>query len=283
MRVVTWNVDRATYCRNTQLSAAKWKAFLRMSADIAMLQEVYNIPQCVRDRYHVEYVKTRYFTGGCARFGSAVLARKPDWKIGAEATWRSGHDWVNRIQQTFPGWLVGRQVESASGDRCTAVSVHAPAFPVERWEGAHALCEILDGVDVAPVKLQNNPTLYFTEILWSLLKGATIDKAASWIVAGDFNSSILFDKPKDKGNGEIVERFNALGLFDCAFKRHGERKPTYRAKTHRHLLPVHQLDYVYANAPLLDRLTDVAVGGDLPAGEKWLSDHLPVVCDFGAS
>ena len=296
MRVLTWNMNKASSSPWAESSAKKWKSFLEMSPppDVAMLQEVNGVPGDISERYHVEYVKASWLGGGKAKFGTAVLARKSDWKIGSEVPWKSEHDWVNRIQERFPGWLVGRQVENGSGDRYMAVSVHSPAWPLwceECEEGRSAscklpaLCEILDGVDVKPVKLKapDQWYLWFTEILWSLLKGATAGDggASKWIVAGDFNSSVLFDESKNTGNGEIIDRLNALGLLDCVFKHHRERKPTYWAfRERKRQPPVHQLDYVYVSAPVLDRLRDVALGGGLPEEDKWRSDHLPVVCDF---
>ena len=75
----------------------------------------------------------------------------------------------------------------------------------------------LDGMDVSAVivKLKNNPKLWFTEILWSLLKNAGITDDTNWIVGGDFNSSVKFDEPRNRGNREIVERMTKLGLTDC--------------------------------------------------------------------
>ena len=279
MRVLTWNTDAATL--TTAKSAAKWKAFLEFSPDIAMLQEVNDLPPTVYDHYHVAFVKAHFFSGARAKFGTALLAKKPEWSIGPEVAWKSKHHWVNQIQASFPGWLVGRQVENRSGGCLSAVSVHAPAFAVEcDADSTPELCAILDGVDVKPVQLQHNPKLWFTEILWSLLQGAKTEEG-NWIVAGDFNSSMLFDKPKNRGNGEVISRLNALGLVDCVFKHYVEREPTFWGKSQRHRSPIHQLDYVYANAPMLARLHDVAVGGGLPEEDRWLSDHLPIVCEFG--
>lgn len=290
MRVLTWNMFNVSSAPRAESSSAKkWKSFLEMKPDVAMLQEVNDMPGAVSECYHVKHVKASFLRGDKARFGTAVLARRETgWKIGPEVTWESEHDWVNRIQEEFPGWLVGRQVENGSGDRYMAVSVYSPAWPVwsKKYEEGKlpAICKILDGVDVTPVKLKApyQRYLWFTEILWSLLKGATAgDGASKWIVAGDFNSSVLFDEPKDKGNGEIIARLNALRLFDCVFEHTEKHEPTYWAfRERKRYPPVHQLDYVYVSEPVLARLRDVALGGGLPEEDKWRSDHLPVVCDF---
>ena len=43
-----------------------------------------------------------------------------------------------------------------------------------------------------------------------------------------------------------------------------------------------QLDYLYVNAPLLDRLKNARVPGheEVFGTEPRLSDHLPIVCEF---
>ena len=102
----------------------------------------------------------------------------------------------------------------------------------------------------------------------------------NWIVGGDFNSSILFDLPKDRGNREVIRRLNALGLTDCTVSHfYGESVPTFRQA--RGSIK-HQLDYCYVNADLLERLACARVlsrqevFGSMPK----LSDHLPIVCEF---
>ena len=130
-----------------------------------MLQEVYNVPSIVNDDYDVAHVKGRFFSGNEAKYGTALLARKPDWSIGSEVTWRSEHDWVNRIQETFPGWLVGRQILHKSGDHHEVVSVYIPAYPVHPYQSRHGpspeLCKILKGVDLSPILLRHKSDLWF--------------------------------------------------------------------------------------------------------------------------
>ena len=87
-----------------------------------------------------------------------------------------------------------------SGERFRVVSVHSPAFFVPRDQYAD--------VDVSGIKLPENPELWFTEILWALLRSSAISRDTNWIVAGDFNSSVLFDKPRDRGNWRIGKRLN---------------------------------------------------------------------------
>ena len=118
-----------------------------------------------------------------------------------------------------------------------------------------------------------------TEILWALLCGPCFSDGTNWIVAGDFNSSVLFDEPKDRGNREIVARLNALGLADCLSHFHHGPIPTFQ---HTNKTVEHQLDYCYVNGPMLERLTLARVPGHEEVFHRGprLSDHLPILCEF---
>ena len=158
-----------------------------------------------------------------------------------------------------------------SGERFRVVSVHSPAFFVPRDQYAD--------VDVSGIKLPENPELWFTEILWALLRSSAISRDTNWIVAGDFNSSVLFDKPRDRGNWRIGKRLNSLGLADCLKHCHFGPVPTFQ---HSGGSVRHQLDYCYVNAPMLERLTQARVPSREEVFDRKprLSDHLPILCEF---
>ena len=135
-------------------------------------------------------------------------------------------------------------------------------------------------MDISTIKLKNNRKLWFTEILWSLLKNADIDDDTNWIVGGDFNSSVKFDEPRNRGNREIVDRLNELGLEDCLSRcNNGRPVETFQ---HTSKTVEHQLDYVYVNAPLRRRLGSVRVASgvdifdQVPAVERSPSDCVRV-------
>ena len=263
MKLLSWNVNRAGPPRH-----ALWETFLREAPDIALLQELGGLPSSVRDRYQSHIVTPRYFEAGEARFRTAILSRFP---LDTSPFLSSELEWVNDIHRQQPGWIVEGRVTPAAGEEIHVVSVHSPAFHVP-WES-------LKGRDVSTIKLRNNPKLWFTEILWSLLRQAETGSGTNWIVAGDFNSSLLFDIPKDKGNAEVVERMTDLGFVDALSWRHGGPLPTFQ---HPGGKVDHQLDYCYVNPPMLQRLASATV---LPQDEVFgptprLSDHLPVVCEL---
>ena len=163
------------------------------------------------------------------------------------------------------------QVIDDAGARFHVVSVHSPAWPVPK--------KVVERVDLSGVKLENNPDLWFTELLWSLLRNANIVGDTNWIVGGDFNSSVKFDFPKDRGNREIVARLNALGLTDCLSNFNKAAVPTFQSPRK---VVQHQLDYCYVNAPMLERLAQARVLSREEVFDRVprLSDHLPILCEF---
>ncbi len=263
MKVLTWNIRRAGAARK-----GLWDVLWREAPEIALLQELSGLPEWVPDRYHVHQVKPRYFSGRRAPFANAVLCR---WPLDTAPFLRSHLDWVNDIHRERDGWLLECRTRLDDGARIRLVSVHSPAFPIP--------AETLKNVDIAPIKLDRNPDLWFTEVLWSLLGSRTNVNGENWIVAGDFNSSLLFDRPVDRCNWQIAKRMNELGLTDCLSQSRGQPVATFR---HSGGTARHQIDYCYVNRPLLDRLNRVRVldRADVFDRADPLSDHLPIICEF---
>lgn len=263
MKVLTWNVNKAGESRR-----GLWEMVRREDADIVLLQEVTGIPGRIRDHYQCHWVSPRFFEDYNAPFSTAVLSKG---LIDATPYLASELEWVNRIQTERYGWIVGCKTSLDSEEQFRVVLVYSPAFPIPQGQWAEA--------DVTGIKLTNNRDLWFTEILWAQLRNADISDDTNWIVAGDFNSSVLFDEPKDTGNREIIERLNALGLTDCLSHFHRGPVPTFQ---HTSKSVDHQLDYCYVNTPMLDRLRTARVPShkDIFYTTPRLSDHLPIVCEF---
>ena len=265
MKVLTWNVNRAGESR-TEL----WKFLQSEDADIVLLQEVIGIPRWIWKHYQCFSISPRYYEGGNAAYSTAVLSKGP---IDATPYLSSELEWVNKIYTEHPGWIIGCETTLSTGEQFRVISVHLLAKSVPR--------ELWADVDVSGIKLTNNPDIWLTEILYALLSTSKVADGTNWIVAGDFNSSVKFDFPVDKGNREIVYRMGALGLTDCLSHFHSGAVPTFQNP--RGKVVEHQLDYFYVNAPMLDRLKQARVPDceEVFNRNPRLSDHLPVVCEFG--
>lgn len=265
MKTLTWNVNRAGDSR-----LAAWEMLQREDADIVLLQEVGRIPDWILKHYRYNcYSKfPMFFNGRNADFQTVILSK---WTINKKPFLASEFEWVNKIHSERYGWIIECEIVNDAGVRFRVVSVHSPFFCVPR--------ESLADVDISSIKLKNNPDIWFTEILWSLIRNADITRDMNWIVGGDFNSSEKFDVPKDRGNREIMERMNSLGLTDCLRHFNRETVPTFQHSSKR---VDHQLDYCYVNAPMLERLTTARVPSneEVFGPDPRLSDHLPIVCEF---
>jgi exonuclease III len=102
------------------------------------------------------------------------------------------------------------------------------------------------------------------------------------ILAGDFNSNSIWDKPRREGNhSDVVRVFDEKHITSVY---HHHFKQTQGAEEHasfylyRHENKPYHLDYCFASKDLIRGLKHVEMG----AHEKWCthSDHLPLIVDF---
>lgn len=101
------------------------------------------------------------------------------------------------------------------------------------------------------------------------------------IMAGDFNNSVVWDKPNGKYNfADIDSRLSQLGLVSAYHSHHdvafGKEPDGTLFHTKKRDRPFY-IDYVYVNKST--QLQNVSVG----VYDEWiqLSDHVPVIVDIG--
>jgi len=270
MKVITWNVHSANK------KSPVWQYFSGLDADVALLQEVVGIPQEIKNIYNVLSRVAIYKTGKHQRFSTAVITKGT---IVNEINLKSDYDWVNRELDFFIGNLVGCSVQIPNQELFNIISVYSPAWSVDRNR--------LTGIDVSQVKLQSNPDVWATEILWAALKKA-VTKNSNWIVGGDFNSSETFDKEwqirygvkyglQSSGNKEILDRMQNLGLTECLRRyNNGKIIPTFK---HSSGEIAHQMDHLFVTDRLFLRINNCIAGDPITVFDK-LSDHLPIIADF---
>lgn len=265
MKVLCWNVRRANAASDV------WSYLESVDPDIALLQEVSAPSPNILDRYTTVMRNAAGKTGKPQRFGTAILTKYPI--IGDATRLAASNNWVRQQAEFFAGNLVYTTLHGPSGP-LNVVSVYSPAWPVARAAWAIE--------DVRDIKLAANPDVWCTEILWDLLRNTLPGSSGEWIVGGDYNSCETFDfwADGDRGNREIMARLNALGLFDALRSRHGRRVPTYRRPGSDALR--NQLDHVYVSRPMIDRLRECRVGDAAHIFGSRLSDHLPILAEFGA-
>jgi exonuclease III len=264
MRLLNWNVRRA------KKESVAWEIVLNTEPDIVTLQEVGYIPDYLRDNYAVYEKRIVNKSGKEQKFSTAILVKG---EILEQPELRTEIDWVNKELEFFSGNLLCCTVKVEDLSPINVVSVYSPAWPIDKAK--------LEGIDVSDIKLTQNPEVFCTEILWSALKANLPHRDEQWIVAGDFNSSVTFDhmwKRGPRGNQEIIDRMNALGLTECLYSFNGELVPTFRNSCGGKV--IHQLDHVYVTHMLYSSLMDCRVGDSYSIFERSLSDHLPIISNF---
>ena len=123
---------------------------------------------------------------------------------------------------------------------------------------------------------------YVTQVWKAVHYYHRLMKNKQTILAGDFNSNTIWDRPRREGNhSALVNLLEARGIHSVYHKHFNmmqgkEQHPTlfmYRQKDK----PYH-IDYCFASADLAERIEKVEVG----AFEYWsrYSDHVPVMVTF---
>ena len=123
----------------------------------------------------------------------------------------------------------------------------------------------------------------YVEQVWKALK--YYDKLLlnkNTVLAGDFNSNTIWDKPRRVGNhSAVVKALAGKGIYSAYHLYYGqvqgkEMHSTFYLYRHKHRTNL--LDYCFLTADLVDRLTNVVIGDH----EAWApySDHVPVIIDL---
>lgn len=260
MRVITWNMRRATE------TSVAWKILTDLNPDIALLQEVSNIPKDIKELFDIKFHKAVGKNGKPQQFGTVVLVKG---KIINELPLSSEYDWVNRELEYFAGNLVSCTVHPTGYPMLNIVSAYSPAWPIDTSK--------YPDIDITTVKLKQNPKLWVTEVLWSALKNANLVDMP-WIVSGDLNISETFDLTFGSGNREILDRMETLGFTECLRKYKGKLTPTFRSP--RNGKTVHQIDHLFATDSLYSTLKNCTTGDESIIFGESISDHLPIIADF---
>ncbi len=266
MRVVTWNM---AYWSHRQRHDAAWRWVLaELRPDVLLCQEAV-VPEWVAAEYAV--VWSRAYEGGRQPWGTGIVTRLRCTPC------RVPHldGWFTALPSSVPeknemagihradGWLATARIQVPDLDlEMLVASVHSPSYPIEK--------ERLTGIDVTEMKLKKNPDLWFLDVLFFFLKGQL---GASFVVGGDFNYSRLLDVTLggERGNNEFFDRVAAEGFVSLHRLFHNGDERTFFHPQRAH----HQLDYLYADAPVAAHATGCFVG---PVTEY--SDHAPLVADL---
>ena len=262
----------------TTARGVSWEYLSEIKPDIALLQEVNSIPESIQNEFTCLYRKAMKKTGQPQNFGTAILLKG---RIKRPIDLSSEWEWVSRELKIFNGNLVAAEVILDSGSEFNVMSVHSPAWPIDpnRLVGAD-ISEVADN-DIKCVKLEHNPKVWATELLWATLRFHLPISDKPWIVGGDLNSSVTFDTMwpgGPHGNQEVLDRMHALNLTECLFHSNGKLIPTFKNAGRPKV--IHQIDHLFISNSILPALQSCFVGDAVRIFDAKMSDHLPIIADF---
>ncbi len=262
-RAVTWN------CRGASNRPALWDYLVELSPDIAVLQEVSRLPESVRNSFAVREARPPGPSGRPQSFQSVLLVRGT---IGEPVRLRTDLNWVNLELEYFAANLMAYQVQVGSRE-LNVMGAYSPAWPLSR--------ERLAGEDLSGVKLEHSPDVWVVDLVVAAMREELRLRPADWVIAGDFNTSETFDawRGGPHGNREWLDRMASLGLIECLRQFQGVLTPTFRAPGVAD--PKSQIDHLFVTSELAPQLTRCATGEQTRVYGESLSDHLPIVADFG--
>lgn len=102
------------------------------------------------------------------------------------------------------------------------------------------------------------------------------------ILAGDFNSNTIWDKPRREGNHTTVVKFleerNIRSVYHLFHKQEQGREKHNTLFMYRHKDKPYHIDYCFVSADLLKKVSSVKIGRH----SKWscYSDHTPLIVSF---
>jgi hypothetical protein len=268
MRVVTWNM---AFWSHGQHHDRAWRWVVdTFRPDVFLCQEAVPPDWVGRDG---TVIWERAYSSSGAAWGTGLVTGLPC----SPARVPGLDEWLEALPKSLPGrtslagihkadgWLASGQVDLPGRLGKTLVtSVHSPSFPVESLR--------LAGIDVTGMKLKKNPDLWFTDILFHFLRAQL---GQGLLVGGDFNASRLLDQTLgERGNNEFFDRIGSEGFKSIHRKFHDDDEQTYFKEGKG----PHQLDYLYADAPVARLATACVVHPHAEVAE--FSDHAPVIADF---
>lgn len=132
----------------------------------------------------------------------------------------------------------------------------------------------------------NNPEdkdgVYVTQIWKALHHYNNLFEHQRIVLAGDFNSNTIWDKPRREGNHSTVVKWlkekNIHSVYHQFFKQIQGKEIHPTQFMYRHQDKPYHLDYCFVSSSILEKLTNVQIG----SYESWFaySDHTPLIVTF---
>jgi exonuclease III len=254
LKIITWNTRRI-YSSNIEF----WNYFNKINPDIALLQEVKELPILSKYSLYSSFPLTSHNT--LQKFQTVILIKG---KFLEDIELKTDKEWINQLLEKYKGNIVAKKV-LVKDREINLINVYSPAWPIQ----------VSSNIDLKDIKLENNNKLWLADILKYALKN--INQNDNWIIGGDFNLSETFDYPTNRGNKEYLEGMEDLGFTECLTAYNGKLVPTFRNPADKRI--DHQIDHLFVSRALKDKLMNCRVGDSI-VFDMNMSDHLPIIVEF---
>lgn len=123
---------------------------------------------------------------------------------------------------------------------------------------------------------------YITQVWKALKHYKRLIRKTKTVLAGDFNSNTIWDRPRREGNhSTVVQRLAAKEIHSVYHKYFSQEQGREAHATHylyRHKERPYHLDYCFISNDLIQNLHSVEIGDF----EEWkqYSDHMPIMVTF---
>ena len=220
----------------------KFEIISSLNADLYVIQECEHPNESQHKKYE-EWAENFIWIGDTKNKGLAIFAR-PELKL-------EKLDWSNQYRDHF-------------------VKHFLP-------------CRVNDGFDLLGVwtHRNNSPNFGYIGQFWKYLQ-VNKTKLNSTIIAGDFNSNVIWDEwDRWWNHSDVVMELKELGIESLYHKYTGEPQgketnPTlyFQKKLER---PYH-IDYVFGAEKFFEKIVKIEIGQE----NEWLklSDHMPIMCEI---
>jgi exonuclease III len=128
----------------------------------------------------------------------------------------------------------------------------------------------------------DKPNQYVGQIWKAIHHYEKLVKSKRTILAGDFNSNSIWDKPRRIGNHTALvdvlkaKKISSVYHHHFGYEHGKEEHATFNL--YKNITKPYHLDYCFASQDILSKLKSVEIG--IHAQWKTHSDHLPLIIDF---
>ena len=128
----------------------------------------------------------------------------------------------------------------------------------------------------------DKPNQYVGQVWQAIHHYEKLIKRKRTILAGDFNSNTIWDKPRRVGNHstvvEVLGKKKIRSVYHHHFNQQQGKEEHATFHLYKHADKPYHLDYCFASNDLISKLKYVEIGNH----ETWRkhSDHMPLIVDF---